>query len=215
MIRTAWIAWIAGTLGLVAAATGCGKGDAKDGAQKGKGGELPADHVAAVNAAVPADLKDKLQFEAGKVGDDKHAFKAAIPRGWKKGFMPGSLEPSDTETLGSKTLGRTKLSIRSSCDGDCVKKDWAAASDKELFAQFTSGKTEGKVVKDDKRPTGRTLVFEPKLSPMPEHDVAAYLYTAWWDPEGSRYYACIAELGQPVRGALDAFEKACSKVIQE
>ena len=55
MTRFACIA-LAFTLALPAAA--CGKDDSKGGAGGGAGGGIPADHVAAVNAALPADLKD-------------------------------------------------------------------------------------------------------------------------------------------------------------
>jgi hypothetical protein len=204
-------------LALAAAPAACGKGDGKAGARGG--GDLPADHVAAVNAALPAELQGKLAFEAGRIVENERrgrAFKLAVPKGWKKGrFIEGTLEPPDADSFGSKTLGRTQLGLGRSCDGECVKKDWAAASDKELFGPYTSGKSRGKVLKDEKRPNGRTLVFEVEPSPFPDKEVAVYVFTAWWDPEGSEYFSCKAELGQPVKGAADAFEKACAKVIKE
>jgi len=212
------------TLALAAAAA-CGKGDSKkEGAQGGTaaaaGGDLPADHVAAVNAAVPADLKGKLEFEAGHVVKDEkrgRGFKVAAPKGWKKGgVIPGTVRPPDADDLGtSPTLGKSQLSVGSSCGGDCVKKDWAAIADKELFGQFAAGKVEGKLVKDDKRANGRTLVFEMKPSMFPEKDVAVYVFTAWWEPEGTEYYTCKAELGLPLKGAADAFERACAKVVKD
>lgn len=218
MTRLAWIT-------LVLAAAGCGKGDSKGGAKGGtesgaKGGELPADHVAAVNAALPGELKGKLEFEAGRIVENEQrgrAFKAALPKGWKKDdIMPGQIEPPDADNFGeSKALGKSKLSIGPNCDGTCEKKDWAAVSDKVLFQQFTSGQVEGKVLKDDKRPNGRTLVFERKPSMFPEKDVAVYVHTSWWEPDATEYYTCSAELGLPLKGAVDAFEKACSKVIKE
>jgi hypothetical protein len=206
---------------LALAAAACGKGDSKEGGKgAAAGGDLPADHVAAVNAALPADLKGKLEFEAGRVVENEkrnRAFKAAIPKGWKKDDnMPGTLQAADADQFGaSPTLGRSRMSIDRNCDGECVKKDWAAASDKVLYSQFTSGKVEGKVLKDEKRPNGRTLVFERKPGMFPDKDVAVHVFTSWWDPEGSEYYTCSAELGTPLKGAADAFEKACSKVIKE
>ncbi len=202
----------------LATAAACGKGDSKQGAKGG--GDLPADHVAAVNAALPADLKGKIEFEAGRVVENEkknRAFKAAIPKGWKKDeFMSGQLVPADADKFGaSPTLGKSQMSIGRNCDGECVKKDWAAAADKVLYSQFTSGKVEGKVLKDEKRPNGRTLVFERKPGMFPDKDVAVHVYTSWWDPEGSEYWTCGAELGAPLKGAADAFEKACSKVIKE
>lgn len=179
--------------------------------------KITDEHVAAVNAAVPADLKDKLAFEAGEIkierGRRTISYKLAIPKGWKKGFMEGELEPADADNFGSKTLGRSELRVGSNCDGACKKKDWAAVSDKVHFSQFTSGNMEGKVLKDEKGTHRRTLVFEAKASEsFPEHSVAVYVMTAWWDPDDSRYYTCRAELGAQIKGAADAFEKACSLV---
>jgi hypothetical protein len=208
-------------LGLALATAACGKSDSKGGGKGsgGGGGEIPADHVAAVNAAVPAELKGKLEFEAGRVGESKRdsVFKAAVPRGWKQGgVIPGTLRPPDADDFGSsKTFGRSLMRIGSNCDGTCEKKDWAAVSDKVLYKQFTSGQVEGKVLKDDKRPNGRTLVFEHTAAISPETDIAIYIHTSWWEPEGTEYYTCSAELGTPAKGAADAFEKACAKVIKE
>lgn len=211
------LASLALALALVTAA--CGKGDPKGGAGGAAGGDLPADHVAAVNAALPADLKDKLEFEAGRISDEgrrSRAFKVAVPKGWKKDrFLPDAIEPPDADNFGSKTLGKTRMSIGRNCDGECVKKDWAAISDKVLYSQFTSGKVEGKVLKDEKRPNGRTLVFERKPSAFAERDVAIHVHTTWWEPDATAYYTCSVDVGAPIKGAADAFEKACSKVIQE
>jgi hypothetical protein len=209
-------------LALAAAAAACGKGDSKEAGKGGAraGGDLPADHVPAVNAAVPADLKGKLEFEAGRVVENEkrgRAFKAAVPKGWKQGgVIPGTLRPTDADDFGvSPALGKSLMQISHNCDGECVKKDWATVSDKVLYSQFTSGKVEGKVLEDDKRPNGRTLVFESKPSMFPEKDVAIYVYTSWWEPEDTGYYTCGAELGLPLKGAAEAFEKACTKVIKE
>ncbi len=203
-------------LALALATAGCGKSDSKDGAGGASGGGLPADHVAAVNAAVPAELKGKLEFEAGRIVENEkrnRAFKAAIPKGWKTGrFIAGEIEPPDADSFGSKTLGRTRMSISRHCGGRCEKKDWAAVVEKDV-TNLTG--TDSKVLKDEKRPNGRTFVVETKPSVFPDKDVAVYVYTAWWEPDAAEYYTCRAELGLPLKGAADAFEKACSKVIKE
>ena len=139
-----------------------------------------------------------------------------MPKGWKAGrFIPGTVEPPDADSFGSKTLGKTQMGVGRNCDGTCEKKDWAAVSDKVLYSQFTSGKVEGKVIKDEKRPNGRTLVFERKPSSFADKEVAVHIYTSWWEPDGTEYYTCSAELGQPLKGAAEAFEKACSRVVKE
>jgi hypothetical protein len=172
--------------------------------------------LAAVNAAIPADLKGKVEFEIGVVSAEKGSktsFKMVRPKGWKGGFMPGSLEPADADNFGSKTLGKSELTVDSNCDGSCEKKDWEKVADKVNFQNYIGGKAgEGKVLKDTKGKNTRTLVYEHKLSDWPEKDVAISIVTAWWDPDGTRYFTCQAELGTPIKGLADAFEKACSKV---
>lgn len=203
--------WLA--IGLLALGA-CGK--------KGDAPKVDIDpaHVSAVNAAIPADLKGKIEFEVASVEDGmkkKSTMKLAAPKGWKQdGPIPGTLRPADGDMMGSKTWGKTEMRIGHNCDGACEKKDWAAVSDKVNFSQFTGGKVEGKIVKDEKGTNRRTLVFERKVSEsFPEHDVAVNIVTAWWDPDGSRYYTCGAELGVPAKTLVQAFELACSKVSVE
>ena len=171
----------------------------------------------AVNAAVPADLKGKVEFEIGTIKDEKGrdavTYKLVRPKGWKPAFMPGSIKPADADNFGSPTLGKSELTVSSNCDGSCEKKDWAKVSDKVHFTRFTDGKMEGKVLKDVKGNNERTVVFEHKLSEhFPEKETAITVARAWWNPDGARYFLCEAEIGQPVKGLADAFEKACSKV---
>lgn len=171
--------------------------------------------LAAVTAAVPADLTDKLVFEIGtiesKKGREPDVYKLVRPKGWIKGFMPGELKPADAGNFGSPTLGKSEMRIDSNCDGKCEKKDWAAVADKVHFARF--GKSQGKIVKDVKGTNERTLVFEHTVSEaFQDNSVAFTIVRAWWDPDGSRYFTCTVELGTQIKGAADAFEKACSKV---
>jgi len=172
--------------------------------------------VDAVNALVPAELKDKVQFEVGKIVDDfgKHpkTYTLVAPKGWKKGFMPGSLEPTSS-------LSDTSIKVGDSCDGSCQPKDWAAATDKVYYKQYTSGQATGKVLKDDKQKLGRTFVFqlEPKQEQQGTTTVTSgvkgiKIITTWWQEGGSRYYACDVSLGESAMGLEAAFEKACSKV---
>lgn len=193
-----------------------------------KGGDAPSVSVTqadvdAVNALVPADLKDKVTFEVGKVVDEmgrhKTTYTLVAPKGWKKGFMPGSLEPADADGFGSKTLGKTTLKVGDNCDGSCEKKDWAAVVDKVYYKQYTSGQVTGKVLKDDKQKTSRTLVFqqEPKEEKQGETTVTSgtkgiNIITTWWTDGGSKHFSCVVELGEPAMALQSAFEKACTKV---
>jgi hypothetical protein len=202
MMMKNWFA-IAG----IAALAACGGSKDDKGGSSGKTVEVDA---AAVNAALPADLKGKLEFEAGTIEHRKgKSFKVAVPKGWKKGFMPGELEPADADNFGSKTLGKSTFKVSTDCNGACEPKDWAAVSDKVMFQQW--GKGGSKIVKDEKGENRRTMVVEETPSD-PERGVAARVLVAWWEPQGSNYYTCMAELGTPLKGAVAAFEKACANV---
>lgn len=195
----------------VLAALGCG-GDSKAPPKV----DIPADHAAAVNALVPADLKDKVVFEVAAYPEHDFnkgtTYRAALPKGWKVTHM-GELEPADADNFGSPTLGRTRFGIGSNCDGECKKKDWAATSDKVDFAQFTGGKIDGKVLKDEKTEHGRLLVFEhARGGPFADKDVAIRIVRAWWTGDSAKYFTCRAELGAPAKELAAAFEKACSIV---
>lgn len=168
--------------------------------------------LAAVKAAIPPDLKDKIDFEIGTVemGMSKRSkkLKLVMPKGWKTGFMPGSLEPAD-----SSALGKTELVVGSNCDGRCENKDWEKVADKVNFAPLIAGTSsgKGKVIKDVKGKNTRTVVFEPETTGS-SFDTAVTIVTAWWDPDGEKYFTCRAQLGTPAKGLADAFEKVCSKV---
>lgn len=192
----------------------CGKDGSSGGASAAAVSLTQAD-ADAVNALVPADLKDKVTFEVAKIEDKMGrrttTYTVVAPKGWKKGFMPGSLEPADADNFGSKTYGKTTFKVGSNCDGECKPKDWAAVTDKVYFSQFTGGKIEGKVIKDDKQKTSRTLVFEQdKAASTGEKSTQVLL--AWWAEGARKHYICDVELGAPSMGLAAAFEKACSKV---
>ena len=208
-------------------ATACGK----------KGADAPPVTKAdadAVNAAVPADFKGKIEFEVGAIKDDfghhTTTYSLILPKGWKKGFMPGSLEPADGDSFGSKTLGKTSISVGSNCDGDCKSKDWAAVVDKVFYKQYTSGEVPGKIIKDDKQKSSRTLVFqqEPKVETTTTQsgtttstttatsgEKGITIITTWWTDGASQHYKCMVQLGEPAIGLAAAFEKLCAKVSVE
>jgi hypothetical protein len=218
-------------LALALLVTACGQDD--DGKLAVK---LPADHADQVNALVPAEWKDKIRFTVQPVVDKKgrssETYKLAAPAGWKPGFLGGSLQPADADDFGrSKVLHiKAEMRVGSNCDGQCTNKDWAAVVDKVYYQQFTSGQVQGKVVKDDKRPEGRTLVFarEPKKETQGDTVIThgergINIITTWWKKGGSMLYLCEADLGEepgatdtpPFDGLAAAFEKACSLVSVE
>jgi hypothetical protein len=196
----------------------CGKGKGGDSAPSVSVTKADAD---AVNALVPADAKAKFDFEVRKIEDKMGhrttTYTVVAPKGWKNGFMPGSLEPA--EEAHGFGMGKTDMKVGSNCDGDCKPKDWAAVVDKVYYAQFTSGQVKGKVVKDDKQKTSRTLVFEnqPTVEKQGETEVTTgtegvTIIRTWWLDGASKHYSCQASLNKDDAKLAPAFEQACAKV---
>jgi len=182
---------------------------------------VPAEHVAAVNALIPAEWKGKLEFELGEVidkrGRNHDTYRLALPRGWKPAFMPGSLQPADADDFGRSAALGAVMSIRvgSNCNGECKPKDWAAEVDRVYYQQFTTGKAAGKVVEDTKRPTGRTLVFSRDESVEPGMGSEVNILTTWWKAGGSQHFICEAKLQDAAVALAPAFEQACALVSAE
>ncbi|MBL0221006.1 MAG: sigma-54-dependent Fis family transcriptional regulator [Myxococcales bacterium] len=97
-----------------------------------------ASDVAAVNALVPASLKDKVTFEKREIvekrGRSKTTYTVAAPKGWKQEMDSfANLKPD-------KDMGfMTKFDVGSNCDGECVSRDWAATVEK-VYASYLKGK---------------------------------------------------------------------------
>lgn len=189
---------------LAVAAAACGKGKDKAGGAGG-GAAVTAADVAKVNAAVPAAWKGKLEFAPTTIDADHTTFSVAAPKGWKKGFMPGELEPADAtkDMHDSATFGfAVSMSVGSDCGGACEPKDWAKVADKTLFKQFYDGRSSAKVVKDDKQPTRRVVVADGANG-------KAYVIVAWWKDGSDHYWSCTVDLARDSHDLAAAFEQAC------
>jgi hypothetical protein len=177
-------------------AAACGKSDKSSSSAAAPA--APID-VAAVNALVPADLKDKLVFEKRDVTEERGkrstvTYTLAAPKGWEQDMkMFASVKPKSEANLGFMT----SLAVGSNCDGTCEPKDWAKTSEKVNFAQFRDG---GKIVKDEQNKTNHLMIAEKGDS--------TYVVYAWWQDGAKRYFSCTASLDAPVKGAADAFAKA-------
>lgn len=183
---------------VLVATVGCGK-KAED-KPAAKAPEVKID-VAAVNALVPADLKDKLVFEERTIERDRgdtEVFKVAAPKGWELDAMFGSFKPGDGQTVNWHFF--TKMSVGTNCDGRCEPKKWAEVADKVEFAQFAKGT----IAKDEKTATSRAMLVDL--------DDQAHYVRAWWTDDSRRYYTCRAQVGVEHKATLAAFEKACSAV---
>ena len=184
--------------------------------------DITAEHVAAVNALVPPEWKDKIVFEAGvikdKSGRTTETYRLAVPGGWKPrpGPIAGVIVPADADDFNrSATLDGAIATMRASsdCGGECTAKDWAVVVDDRYYKKFTTATT-GKVTKDDKTETGRTMVFE-RAADAGSVDGEINILTTWWKKGGSQHYICEAQLAGAAVALAPAFEKACSLVSAE
>jgi hypothetical protein len=196
---------------MVVAACGS-KGD------KGKGGEGgggSADAKAA-NDAVPAAWKSKLTFEVKTLGGkDKHGEKVsvAVPKGWKDGFLDGSVEPQD----GNNDFGfGTTMRVGGTCGGECKAKsakEWAAAADDSFFNNITAHQPAPKITKDEKKDGRRTMIATDQNTDGNMN--RTYVVTAWWKDGGERFYFCDVELADESKDLAPAFEKACAAAVEQ
>ena len=182
------------TLALCVALAACG----------GKKAEPPRPiDVAAINALVPAALKDKVVFEQRtfelKLGKHGTTYTVALPKTWKQqSEMFGNFKGDD------KAGFMSAMTVGSNCNGECKEKDWAAESDKADFAPLAKGK----IIKDEKAPGRRTMIASAGEDMMKTTTVV----TAWWTDGAKNYHHCRAELDDAIKDAAPAFEKACAIV---
>ena len=182
-----------GLVVLVIAAVACG------GKKKSGGGDSKPLDVAAVNALVPASLKDKVVFEkrdiVEKRGRHNRTYTVAAPKGWKQDMDSfASLKP-DKEGMGFMT----SFKVGTNCDGECTSKDWAATVE-HVYASYLKGK----VLKDVKGRNSRTIIAEAG------DDTAVVVAT--WEDGAKEYSDCGATLEKEVKDLAPAIEKACESV---
>jgi len=162
---------------------------------------LPPIDVAAINKQIPDAWKSKLEMTQQTVGEKHEVYEVAAPKDWKKGFVPGSLEP-DGANKDAFGFG-ARLDVGSNCDGDCVPKDWAATAEKVEFKQFEpGGQSSAKIVKDDKGAGWRAIVAAA--------DDKTYIVRAWWKDGDKRYSACRVTLGSEAKDLVPVFVAACA-----
>lgn len=191
-------------LGLVvAAACGGSKSDSSS-SSKAAAPEVKID-AAAVNALVPASLKDKLVFESQKIVEERgrhnRTYTLAAPKGWAsrmKGFT--DLKPPDNAGLGFFT----SMHVGTNCDGSCEPKDWATVSEKVDFKPYRDS---GKILKEDKTASSHVMIAE--------QGDKVYVVSATWEDGGREYHTCHAELEKEVKDAAPAFAKACEAVAMD
>jgi len=159
--------------------------------------------AAAVNALVPAQLRDQLVFERRDLviqrGPRKATYTVAAPRRWiQHGEMSAHLRPDDLPGVVAH------FEIGSNCDGPCTPKPWEAVAAKVHFAPRAGRK----IVQDVKAPGRRTMIFETQRSGAPTTEVIV----AWWAEGARNYHTCKASLGAALKPAAPAFAAACQAV---
>jgi hypothetical protein len=185
------------------AVVGCGKRERQDSAAAGPGGAAVVVDAAAVNALVPAALKDALVFEKRELvterGKRKTRYTIAAPRGWaQSSAMFAHLRADD------KAHVLTRLEVGANCDGECSPKPWQAVADRVNFAP----RAKGKVIKDEAGPGRRTMIAVVDSGGARTTDVVV----AWWSDGAKNYHTCTASLGEGFEDAAPAFDRACQAV---
>lgn len=185
-------------------AISCGKSHDRTGAGSAAPARPPVVvDAAAVNALVPAALKDKLVFENRELvierGKRKTTYAIAAPRGWSQSStLFAKLRPGD------KVGSFTRFEIGSNCDGECSPKPWEAIADRVNFAP----RGKGKVVKDERAAGRRTMIAEVDSGGAAMTEVVV----AWWGEGEKNYHTCTASLDEALKDAAPAFDKACQAV---
>jgi hypothetical protein len=181
-------------LGAVIALAGCRNSDPRP---------AIAIDAAAINALVPAALKDKLVFEQRELviqrGPRKTTYTVAAPHSWiQHGDLSAHLRPDDLPGVAAH------FEIGSNCDGPCTPKPWEAVATKVHFTPRAGRK----VVQDVKAPGRRTMIFEHERGGVPTTEVIV----AWWAEGARNYHTCKASLGVALQAAAPAFAAACQAV---
>jgi hypothetical protein len=194
---------LASVIASLVLATACSKSGPAGGGDQPAAPPVAID-VAAVNALVPAELKAKLVFEQRELveerGRSKPTYTLAAPKGWTQGMkMMARIKPDDGAGLGFGT----DLSVGSNCDGSCTPKDWAAVSEKALFAPNRAAAA--KVDKDVATKTDHTMIATFS-------DGRVWVLRAWWSDGDRHYRQCVASLAKELAAAVPAFEQACANV---
>ncbi len=195
-------------------AAACGKSGGKSGGGSSGGGT--ADPKAA-NDAVPAAWKSKLTFEAKTLGGEKEKsgdkVSVPVPKGWKNGFLDGSVEPPD----GNNDYGfGTKMWVGGGCQGECKAKssaEWAKAANESMFDNLLAHTPAPKVIKDEKKDGRRTVIAEDQFTDGNVNNTT--VVTAWWKDGAERFYFCDVTLAPESKDLAPAFEKACLAAVEQ
>ncbi len=182
---------------LVGACLGCSRNESQE-APSARASAVPLD-VDGVNALVPEALRARLVFEKRELVEKrggKTVHVLAGPRDWTQpNEMFATLQPPESQ----RRSIHVELSLGTNCDGVCESKaDWSETVEK-VYASHLSGR----VLKDEKRLDGRTIIAHILDNTM------TVVVVAWWSAGDRQYSYCSAALDGDLREAAPAFERAC------
>jgi hypothetical protein len=200
-VAARWAA-IAACVAASAAATAC-KSDPKPApaaAPPGPPASPVAIDVAAINALVPAALRDRLIFERRELtverGGHKATYTVAAPSGWTQtSKLFAHLRPAGSAAQ------VPRFEVGNNCDGPCAAKAWEPITDRVHFAPLAKGK----LIKDDHVAGRRTMIAQ--LSGV------THVVVAWWNDSERSYHICSAQLDEALAAAAPAFDAACQAVV--
>lgn len=153
----------------------------------------------AVNALVPAALRDRLVFERRELAIERGAHRAtytvAAPTGWTQtSKLFAHLRPAGS------TAQVPRFEVGDNCDGPCTPKPWEVIVDRVHFAPLARGT----IARDDHVAGRRTMIAQ--LGGV------THVVVAWWSDGERSYHVCSAQLDDALRDAAPAFDKACQAV---
>ncbi len=183
-----------------------------------------AESAAEINALIPEKWKGKIEFVPGSIVFKNWKYTMLVPKGWLDSQIHGAVEPPDNNVVDfSKTFGfNNEVAMRALCGGDCTGevKEWRAASDKQMFHQYSSGLIRGTVLSDKALPDGRLFIFQ--RSPEKGTDVkvvpgdkARLVIRAWWNPKEDRYHTCVVTLSDLSYELAPVMAAACMTAKHE
>ena len=206
------------TLALLGAA-GCKKNDnagkadkvaAKAATPAAAGAASPAaagPDVTALNAAIPAAWKGKVEFAPRQLGERDDVMTVIVPKDWKKGFLSDQVEPPD----GNSAFGfGTQMRIGATCGGECKARtvvEYAASADKELFSSLLAITPPPKVIKDEKTADQRVMIVETAAGTG--FDPKTMVAVAWYKDGAERMYTCTVDLTKEAAELAPVFVQAC------
>lgn len=167
--------------------------------------------TAAVNEAVPAELRAALRFEQRdlvvEVDGTKATYSIAVPEPFK--VMPWIKPRSTSQLVVLGDLDGGKLTAGAICDGTCGLRDWKATVDELVFSPLLA--TASTTTIADNATIDPTTHVERRLL-ITKHDGTTAITQATWIAGGDRFWICNFELSGAWQDATRAFAKACESM---